>query len=99
MHLQRLVSEVWAKYKDVPTKILNVCKIKLKLTKLKDIGLKGTDKLAKERWMCGNSNSKFDAECYSKSYNVNDAKSLQILYQDCSINLHLEAANHVYWLI
>ena len=63
------------------------------------MGLKGIDKLAKERWMYGNSNSKFDAECYSKSYNVNDAKSLQILYQDCSINLHLEAANHVYWLI
>ena len=39
-----------------------------------------------------------NGEYYPKCYKVNDEKSLQILYHDCSIILRLEAANHRYWL-
>ena len=36
---------------------------------------------------------------YPKCYYVNDGEGLQILYQDCSIILCLEVANHKCWLI
>ena len=39
-----------------------------------------------------------NGEYYPKCYKVNDEKSLQILYHDCSIILRLEVANHRYWL-
>ena len=38
-------------------------------------------------------------EYYPKCNNVNDAEGLQILYHSCNIILHLEVANHKYWLI
>ena len=118
----RLVSEVWAKIKACSSQNIEPsCKNKLKLAKLKDFRLNGSEKLAKERWMYVNSNWKTlkfqrrdiisdyefllsilnifavgTEEYYPKCYNVNDAQGLQILYHDCSIILHLNAANHTY---
>ena len=55
----RLVSGNWAKYKDVSNENIEMwCKNTSKLTKLKDFCLKSMDKLAKERWMYVNDNSK-----------------------------------------
>ena len=34
-------------------------------------------------------------EYYPKCYNVIDAKGIQILYHDCSINLRLEVAKNI----
>ena len=36
---------------------------------------------------------------YPRCYYINDGESLQILYQDCTIILCLEVANHKCWLI
>lgn len=46
----RLVSVVWAKFKDVLIQKFEMsCKNKLKLTKIKDVCLNSADRLAKQR--------------------------------------------------
>ena len=55
----RLVSEAWAKTRRCSDQNIETwCQNKLKLTKLKDLCLNSTDKLAKEWWKYVNSNSK-----------------------------------------
>lgn len=83
----RLVFQVWAKYKDeapdVSASNQNTempCKNKLKLTLLKYLCLKSTEKLAKDHeflFSILNALSVGNEEYYPKCYKVNGAKGLQ----------------------
>ena len=85
----RLVSEVWAKYKDVPTKILKrFCKDKLRQTSQRNINVRkqrnfnGRDIISGYELLLStlNSFSVGTEVYYPRCYYINDGESLQILY-------------------
>ena len=95
----RLVSEVWAKYKHVPTKIrfvfehyrktsqrtMNVRKQQLR-------NFSGRDIISDNEFLLSvlNAFTVGTEKYYPKRYNVNDTKGLQIHHHACSIILGLE---------